>query len=310
MAANLRKYKYAGPAGSRPNEASEQSSTKTPSGSASPSPKPSKADMMADLKAEVLLDIKADISAVIKKEIKEALAEDFNILKIEIQSVKTTLINNTAALCMDIDQVNVRVTDMKDGLSAWSDEVVILRDTVAELKGEIKGLKEKCEDMEGRMRRCNVRIIGVPETESSSTVAVAKMLQETLQLEKEPLVDRSHRSPGQKKLGGRPRVIVAKLHYYQDCVEILRRARTRGQLRFKDAPVMILPDYTASVAKARAAFTGVKRLLRNQQGVHYGLLFPARLRITHGEEDLEFVDPDIAMAYVKDKIIPATEDEQ
>lgn len=129
------------------------------------------------------------------------------------------------------------------------------------------------------------------------------MLTEVLQLEKEPLIDRSHRTPGQKKPGGKPRVIVAKLHYYQDCAEILRRARTRGPLRFNDAHITILPDYTASVAKARAAFTDVKRLLRNRQGVRYGLLFPAQLRITHGEEDKEFADPNKAMAYVKENII-------
>lgn len=109
-----------------------------------------------------------------------------------------------------------------------------------------------------------MRILCVPETpDSSSSIAVAKMLTEVLQLEKEPLIDRSHRTPGQKKPGGKPRVIVAKLHYYQDCAEILRRARTCGPIRFNDAHITILPDYTASVAKARAAFTDVRRLLRN-----------------------------------------------
>lgn len=126
-------------------------------------------------------------------------------------------------------------------------------------------------------------------------------------LEKEPLIDRSHRTPVQKKPGGKPRVIVAKLHYYQDCAEILRRARTCGPIRFNDAHITILPDYTASMAKARAAFTDVRRLLRNRQGVRCGLLFLARLRITHGE-DKEFADPNKAMAYVKENIILVTDD--
>lgn len=310
MAANLRKYKYSGPQGSRPSSASDQSSakTRTTEPEAPPSPTLSKSDIMADLKTEVLLELKADISTVIKKEIKEALAEDFGTLKLEIQSVKTALFNNTTALRADMGQVQVRVNDMEDGLSTWSDEVVALRDTVAELKTEVKALKEKNEDMEGRMRRCNVRILGVPETESSSTLAVANMLKDVLQLDKEPLVDRSHRSPGQKKPGGRPRVIVAKLHYYQDCVDVLRRARTRGPLHFKGTPITIAPDFTISVAKARAEFTGVRRLLRDRPGVRYGLLYPARLRVTHGEEDVMFVDPDVAMAYVKEKILPTPGD--
>ena len=128
------------------------------------------------------------------------------------------------------------------------------------------------------------------------------MLTEVLQLGKEPLIDRSHRTPGQKNPGGKPRVIVAKLQYYQECAEI--------PLRFKDVNITILPDYTASVAKARAAFTDVRRLFRNRQGVRYGLLFPARLRITHGEEDKEFAYPNKAMAYVKKNIIMTTDDGQ
>lgn len=83
-------------------------------------------------------------------------------------------------------------------------------------------------------------------------------------------MDRLHHSPGQKTAGGRPRVIVAKLHYYQSCLKVLRRARTLGPLCFKDAPVTIIPDYTSSVAKTQAAFTGVKRLLRDRKGVRYG----------------------------------------
>lgn len=308
MAANLRKYRFAGPQGSRPNTASDQSASKSPtSNTAPPSLNISKPETMADLKAEILLDLKADIAAAIRAEMKEALADDFNTLKLEMQSMKTALHNTTTVLRTDIDQVQVRVDDVENGLSAWSDEVVVLRDTVATLENEVKALKGKCEDLEGRSRRCNVRILGVPESEPSTTTAVANLLKEVLQLGKVPLLERSHRTPGQQKPGGRPRVIVAKLHYYQECVEVLQRARTRGPLRFKDTPITVVPDFTSSVAKARAEFTGVRKLLRDRRGVRYGLLYPARLRISHGEEDIVFDNPVTAMAYVKEKIISASE---
>lgn len=180
--------------------------------------------------------------------------------------------------------------------------------TVSEMKAEMTKLQEKCEDMKGRMKRCNIRIIGIPETpDSSTTASVSKLITEVLQLDKEPLVDLSHRTLGPKRPGGKPHVIVAKLHYYQDCVEVLRHARTRGPLRFNGEPVTIFPDYTATVAKARAAFTEVRKLLCDRQGVRYGILFPARLRVTYKGEDMEFTDPDKAMAYVKKNIIPPME---
>lgn len=106
---------------------------------------------------------------------------------------------------------------------------------------------------------------------------------------------------------GEPRAIIAKLHYYQDCVQILLSARTRGLLSFNGEPITIFPDYTATVAKARAAFTEVRELLRDRQGVRYGILFPVRFWVTYRGEDREFTDPDKAMSYVKKNILPSME---
>ncbi len=213
---------------------------------------------------------------MIKSELKSALADDFSSLKNKIQAVKTEIINNTAAIHSEIDHMKTTIKEVEGGLSAWSDEVTTLQYVVTDLKAEVTVLRGKCEDMEGRMRRCNIRILGVAETDgSSSTVSVSKLLKESLQLEKDVLVYRSHRSLAPRGPDGKPRAIVAKLHYYQDCVEVLRRARSRALLKFNRESIAIFPDYTASVAKARAAFTEVRKLLRNRQGVWFGILFPA-----------------------------------
>lgn len=238
MATNLRKGKHSSFAAARPDTASEQTIAKAGS-SAPPSPSRGEADALS-LKSDILAAIKTDISVVIKSEIKEALAEEFTFIKGELQAVRAEVANGTMLLRADLDHVKQSVKEVEDGLSTWSDEVVTLRTTVLELKEEVDGLKKKCDDMEGRMRRCNLRIIGAPETpESSSTEAVAKLLAEVLQMDKAPLIDRVHRTGSGSKSGDKPRVIVAKLHYYQECVEILRRARSRGPLRFKEAPIII-----------------------------------------------------------------------
>lgn len=78
-------------------------------------------------------------------------------------------------------------------------------------------------------------------------------------------------------------------------------------MRANGETVVIFPDNTASVAKARRAFTEVRKLLCNCKDVRYGILFPARLCIAHDKEDKEFKDADEAMRYVKKKILPATE---
>lgn len=295
MASSLRKYKFSGSVNTRPK------TTAPDHHDSAVSPRPQSTMDTEALKVDILSSLRSDISAAIKSELRNILAEEFGSLKSELKEVRAEIANGAAANRAEIEAVRNSVSSVEEGLSVWSGEVTALQTTVTELKTELAELRERCEDMEGRMRRCNIRIVGIPEEPgSSSTTAVSKLLKETLHLEKDILVDRSHRGLTPKKANGRPRVIVAKLHYYQDCVEVLRRARENGPLRHKGEPIAIFPDYTASVAKARAAFNEVRNLLRGQRDIRYGIVFPARLRISFNGAIKEFLDPQKAMTYAKE----------
>ncbi|GLD52419.1 uncharacterized protein AKAME5_000532800 [Lates japonicus] len=65
------------------------------------------------------------------------------------------------------------------------------------------------------------------EPNSSSPKAVAKVIREVLQINWDIKVDRSHNTLAARKPGDRerPRVIIPKLHYDEDTMEILRRAQ-------------------------------------------------------------------------------------
>uniref|UniRef100_A0A3P9KMM2 L1 transposable element RRM domain-containing protein n=1 Tax=Oryzias latipes TaxID=8090 RepID=A0A3P9KMM2_ORYLA len=264
-----------------------------------------------DIKAEILASLRDDISQIIREKLKSALSEDFEALKSELQAVRAEIASNASAVRAELASMETDMEDVKGGLSTWSDEVTALQSTVAELQSEITTLRDKCEDMEGRMRRCNIRIVGVAERpESSSPDEVSKMLRQALQLERDIRVDRSHRVPAPRKNGDeRPRVIIAKLHYDGDAVDILKRAREKAPLTYNGKRISIFPDYTASVAKARAAFTDVRKALHGRSGVWFGLLYPARLRITYKNNSKDFCDPVKAMEYVEKEIITTHENE-
>lgn len=135
-----------------------------------------------------------------------------------------------------------------------------------------------------RMRRANIHIVGIDELAgSSSPEAVSKVIREVLQLDRDIKIDRSHHTLTTRKPGDKPRVIITKPHYDRDAVEILGRAWDRAQLIYKGNQIAIFPDYTSSVAKARAAFMDVRKALQVQKGVRYGLLFPATLQISQKE---------------------------
>lgn len=100
-----------------------------------------------------------------------------------------------------------------------------------------------------------------------------------------------------------PEHIIAKVHYHQDCVEILRRAREAGTLQYNGVTILVFPDYPPSVAQARSAFNEVRKLLRGRDNVRYGIMHPARLHIKHNGTEKLFQDTTEAMAYVKANII-------
>lgn len=154
------------------------------------------------------------------------------------------------------------------------------------------------------MRRCNICILNVPETPGSSTPANAsKFLKEVLGMDKDVLVDRSHKGLQARRSDGKPRVIVAKLHYFQDCVEVLHHARESGPLRFKGTAISLFPDFPPAVAKARSAFNKVRRLLHGRDGVRYGLSYPVRLRVTHNGTERQFQNPEDTMVYMRTEIL-------
>ncbi|KAK1904442.1 LINE-1 retrotransposable element ORF1 protein [Dissostichus eleginoides] len=68
--------------------------------------------------------------------------------------------------------------------------------------------------------------------------------------------------------------------------------------------VRLLPDFTQAVSKQRAAFTEVRGLLRNCEGVRYGLKYPAILMITtSGGHEASSSDPKLAKEFVLNKVV-------
>ncbi|KAF7699142.1 hypothetical protein HF521_003884 [Silurus meridionalis] len=82
---------------------------------------------------------------------------------------------------------------MERSLFVCTDDIAVMQHDIQRLTAEFNKLETKCEDLEARSRRDNVRIISVPEGPNSSTISsVAALLRKALSLEKERVLDRSH----------------------------------------------------------------------------------------------------------------------
>ena len=170
----------------------------------------------------------------------------------------------------------------RTGSRAWTLPLLITRTSlplkrdVQQLKKTMKIFSDRNEDLEAPSRRFNLRITRIQEkleAGKNPTDFVAKLLQETLGLEKEPLLDICHRTLRERPQEDQPpRAFVVRFHYYREKEAILRKAATATDLTMPHRDrIRVFPDYTQAVVKQRAAFRDVKGMLKGCDGVKYRL---------------------------------------
>ncbi|KAJ8348990.1 hypothetical protein SKAU_G00275790 [Synaphobranchus kaupii] len=204
-------------------------------------------------------------------------------------------------------------SDMEDLSSAWekiSDKILKhinvrfdkLEETLQAVQSSQKELLEKVDDLEGRSRHNNIKIVGIPEREEGNKPAefiaalIPKLLGED-NFQSSVIIDRAHRTlRSTPPEGAEPRAIIARVHFFQETELILRLRRAR-ELEYKGNKVLIFPDYTPEVMRQRRKCNEVSSALRELK-VEHSLLFPARLRIKNKGEFKAFTEPDEAMTFV------------
>lgn len=62
------------------------------------------------------------------------------------------------------------------------------------------------------------------------------------------------------------------------------------EISYHNGKHLLFSDYTVEMQKQRRSFDGVKAAMR-AKGIKYSVLFPAKLRVVHGETVWFFTDP-------------------
>ncbi|KAJ8400420.1 hypothetical protein AAFF_G00395440 [Aldrovandia affinis] len=142
--------------------------------------------------------------------------------------------------------------ELERGATDHSTRITELEANVGSLTTRVTYLDNRCEDLEGRMRRNNIRLLGIPEGVEGSrpTESVAGLLQELLGLDEKPLLDRAHRTlRSRPREGEPPRPFVIRVHFFHVRNDMLKRSGDASPLLYKGRRVSIFPDYTTAVAK-------------------------------------------------------------
>uniref|UniRef100_A0AAV2JHZ2 Uncharacterized protein n=1 Tax=Knipowitschia caucasica TaxID=637954 RepID=A0AAV2JHZ2_KNICA len=233
--------------------------------------------------------------------------ELFNKIDKKANQTQEELRSAVGTINKRLDDNETRTTDLEVGVSTNADAIAALESEVLNMKKDLITLKARCEDLEARSRRCNIRVTGVKEGREHGkhpSQFVATLLKDALGLDKSPCLDRAHRSlramPTQEDQP--PRAFTVKCHYYTEKEMLLKRAAESrfGLITTADGDrIRLLPDFTQAVSKQRAAFTEVWNLLRGCVGVRYGLRYPATPRITTADgHESTFKDPRSAKDFV------------
>ncbi|CAM4659977.1 unnamed protein product [Leuciscus chuanchicus] len=239
--------------------------------------------------------------AALRNEITQIKDDICATIDVRIQTVYTVL---RGELATTKEELQTSITTLEKTATSHANTIGEIEKSASltRLNSEVEKLTEKCEDLEGRLRRHNIRVIGIPEGTEGPRPRdfIAGLLQEVLSLDEKPLIDRAHRTLRRRPEPHEPpRPFVLRLHYFHTLEDILRKAAAAKQLYHGGKRIQIFPDYPPTVAKKRALFNRTRELLRGRPGVRYGLLYPARLLITHNGTQISFIDAKKAEEYAE-----------
>lgn len=164
-------------------------------------------------------------------------------------------------------------------------------------------LKAKVSYLESHSRRNNLIIMGLEGSlleigdpaidPGQELTAIFRYILDQRETDTAPEVDRNHRSlrpcpdPGEP-----PRPYIVRLLRWSDQQLILGIAAKKKHLSWKGKTFRVFQDLPADIQQKRAEYADIKKL--RGAGIHYGLLFPARLIVTVGEEQCIYATPDEA----------------
>ena len=113
------------------------------------------------------LELREDLVGAMKKEVRSVLESELGSFKSEILALKSGLEEFKNTTNSELAELRNTLASAEHSLSTCSDDVATLKCDVRRLTELTETLQNKCEDLEGRSRRNNLRIVGIPESPGS-----------------------------------------------------------------------------------------------------------------------------------------------
>ena len=181
--------------------------------------------------------LKSRLTSIIAKE-SELLKEHFNSI---VDYLKTKVQDLTGAvnyLKSSLEYSQKEIEDLKGIVDKQNKEISEKAKAISDLNIEFSTMKNKMTYLENQSRRNNIRINGIPEDKNESwdqtETKVKETLNNTLNLDFEPLIERAHRTGRVRNTYiNKTRTIICKLYAWPEqlSLQIFTLVRTSPRKR-------------------------------------------------------------------------------
>lgn len=242
----------------------------------------------------------------------QSLRDDFNTQLHEVRSDFSTQLQEVVSSNREIKDaigtVSERLNEAENRISAAEDQITSLTAVADTTRDKVQKLAMQMEDIENQRRRCNIKLVGIPEGSEKRDCRAFLMawLPQVLGIEDHLNIEQAFRlgslpttptaQTQQQQSEPKPRVVLVKFLSARDRDKVMDAARLK-EVTCDNSRVLFFPDLSPKVQKQRKPFDGVKSRLRDLN-MDYGFIFPARLRVWHEDAWHFFNSPAKAEKFV------------
>ncbi|CAI5677371.1 unnamed protein product [Oreochromis niloticus] len=237
-------------------------------------------------------DRSKDMAAGVSCPTSAIILTTINNMKTEFSTRFDDILSAIESVRKDITDCIERVTEAETRISTTEDNVASLQTKVQVLENKNKDLEDTLLDLETRSRCSNLRMVNLPEgAEGEDACAfLESWLPDALELppgRTKLTVERAHRVGPRNHNNPAPRTLIMKFLSFKDKEVVMRAAKSKREVRYKNQTVRFYQDVAAGVHKKQKEFDEARRQLR-AMGLRYGIIPPARLIVTYKERSLIF----------------------
>lgn len=184
----------------------------------------------------------------------------------------------------DLKRTNDRLEEAEERIEETETTLQLASTLIKRLIQRQANLEARVLDQEGRARRDNLRIYGIPEDKEGTDMIefLNNLLKNALDLprDRELGIERAHRAlqPKPSNPEAKPRSKVVKFSSYRTKEEVLRKAWQRKKVYFNDTRFFVDHDFPLEVLKKRGEYVEVKKVLKEKQ-IKFQTPYPARMRV-------------------------------